>query len=235
MSGHQSPMLHVHKTQQAVAMEAERWLAREIKDAVDARGSCSLAVSGGHSPWPMLESLARRSDVPWDVVSIFQVDERIAPEGDSDRNLTQLEAHVLAVRPELRTRTYPMPVDDEDIHRAADRYMHELADVCGTPIRLDIVHLGLGPDGHTASLVPGDGVLDVKDRDVAITDGLYQGRRRMTLTYPAIDRARRIMWQVVGSNKRDALRKMMAGDESIPGGRIATSQAVIFADESAAV
>ncbi|MBG84475.1 MAG: 6-phosphogluconolactonase [Phycisphaerae bacterium] len=233
MSSHQPPPLHVLKSAAEVAQQSEQWLADQIRIAVEDRGACSMAVSGGHSPWPMLESLARRSDLPWGSVSIFQVDERIAPEGDEDRNLTQLNKHVLDVRPSLRAKTYPMPVNDPDIDQAADRYASRLMECCGSPIQIDIIHLGLGPDGHTASLVPGDPVLKVRDRDVALTGGLYQGRRRMTLTYPAINRARRIMWQVVGGDKKDALGRMMAGDDSIPGGLVSSSQAVIFADQSA--
>ena len=230
---HQPPPIHVFDTAGEVANQAEEWLAHRILEAVGERGRCSMAVSGGHSPWPMLESLARRTDLPWDAVSIFQVDERIAPEGDADRNLTQLNEHVLEVRPSLRARTHPMPVNDPDIEKAADRYADRLIESCGMPMMLDIIHLGLGPDGHTASLVPGDPVLKVRDRDVAITSGSYQGRRRMTLTYPAINRARRIIWQVVGEDKRNALSRMMAGDETIPGGLVSSSQAVVFADSAA--
>lgn len=233
MSGSSAPPIHVSATAAEVAIEAEQWLADRILESVDQRGRCSMAVSGGHSPWPMLESLARRSDLPWDRVSIFQVDERIAPEGDPDRNLTQLDAHVLDVRPSLRASTYPMPVDESDLEEAADRYAHQLMQICGAPIELDIIHLGLGSDGHTASLVPGDPVLEVHDRDVAITSGPYQGRRRMTLTYPVINRARHIMWQVVGDDKKLALKRMMAGDDSIPGGLVSGIQAIVFADRAA--
>ena len=233
MSGSSAPPIHVSATAAEVAIEAEQWLADRILESVDQRGRCSMAVSGGHSPWPMLESLARRSDLPWDRVSIFQVDERIAPEGDPDRNLTQLDAHVLDVRPALRASTYPMPVDESDLEEAADRYAHQLMQICGAPIELDIIHLGLGSDGHTASLVPGDPVLEVHDRDVSITSGPYQGRRRMTLTYPVINRARHIMWQVVGDDKKLALKRMMAGDDSIPGGLVSGIQAIVFADRAA--
>ena len=232
--GRQGPEIEVFPTSEAVATHGEEWLADAIRASVDARGRCAMAVSGGHSPWPMLESLARRDDLPWESVWLFQVDERIAPDGDDDRNLTHLREHVLAVRPELASRTHPMPVNDPDLEAAAARYAELLVEVCGTPARLDIIHLGLGPDGHTASLVPGDAVLDVTDRDVALTAGTYQGRRRMTLTYPLIDRAHRIMWQVVGAGKAEALKKMMAGDTSIPGGRVAPSHATVLADAAAA-
>ncbi len=85
------------------------------------------------------------------------------------------------------------------------------------PKSLELVQLGPGADAHTASLVPGDPVLDVSDRAVALT-GDCQGRRRMTLTYPALDRARRLLWVVSGADKADALHRLLAGDRSIPAG-----------------
>jgi 6-phosphogluconolactonase len=171
----------------------------------------------------MYEALAD-SDLPWDATTVFQVDERVAPPGDPDRNLTHL---VLALPPALQARLRPMPVGEDDLDAAAARYATELPDP------LDLVHLGIGPDGHTASLVPGDPVLEVGDRRVAMTAGEYQGRRRMTLTYPAIDAARRIVWLVAGEDKRDALRRMQAGDAGIPAGRVSQANAGLIADTTA--
>jgi 6-phosphogluconolactonase len=160
-----------------------------------------------------------------DAVTIFQVDERVAPDRDPDRNLTQVQAALSAAALE---RVRPMPVLDDDLDAAAARYAADL------PERLDLIHLGLGPDGHTASLVPGDPVLEVTDRSVAPTAGEYQGRRRLTLTYPAIDAARRILWLVSGEDKREALARMLAGDRSIPAGRVAAPDGVVVCDRAAA-
>jgi 6-phosphogluconolactonase len=199
-------------------------IASAAADAIGMGGRFSLAVSGGKTPWPMFKLLGERG-VDWDHVDLFQVDERVAPDGDPDRNLTQIRASL----PDAALgRLRPMPVTDDDLDAAAVRYEAEL------PKPLDLVHLGLGPDGHTASLVPGDPVLDVTDRLVALTAGEYQGRRRMTLTYPVLAAARRVMWLVAGEDKRDAVAKLIAGDRSIPAGRVEAPDGVVLADASAA-
>jgi 6-phosphogluconolactonase/glucosamine-6-phosphate isomerase/deaminase len=162
--------------------------------------------------------------MPWEQVTIFQVDERVAPDGDDDRNLTHL---LRSLPPGGAADVRAMPVTADDLETAARDYEAALPD------RLDLVHLGLGPDGHTASLIPGDPVLDVSDRRVAVT-GEYQGRQRMTLTYPALNRARQILWLVTGADKVDALGRLREGDVSIPGGRIATDDALVVADVAAA-
>jgi 6-phosphogluconolactonase/glucosamine-6-phosphate isomerase/deaminase len=160
----------------------------------------------------------------WEKVTIFQVDERVAPDGDPDRNLTQLQR---SLPPGGAADVRPMPVTAHDLEAAAAAYAGALPDT------FDLVHLGLGPDGHTASLVPGDAVLEVSDRDVAVT-GAYQGRTRMTLTYPALNRARRILWLVTGEDKVDALARLRAHDESIPAGRISIENSLVLADAAAA-
>ena len=172
----------------------------------------------------MLELLDPKA-LAGDRVTIFQVDERVAPEGDPERNLSEIHAALPAATLE---RLRPMPVLDPDLDAAAARY------AAGLPERLDLVHLGLGPDGHTASLVPGDPVLAVRDRLVAPTAGEYQGRRRMTLTYPALDSARRILWLVTGEDKREALARLLAGDRTIPAGRVRAADAVLVCDRAAA-
>ena len=167
-------------------------------------------------------------DVPWDRVDLLQVDERVAPDGGDDRNLTALRESLTAP-----ARVHPMPVERDDLEAAAKRYAATLASVAGSPPVLDLVHLGLGDDGHTASLVPGDPVLDVRDREVAIS-GPYQGRRRMTLTYPALDRARQVLWLVTGEGKAAMLARLHAGDAAIPAGRVRAVRAAVFADHAAA-
>lgn len=172
----------------------------------------------------MFELLAEH-DLDWPRVTIFQVDERIAPAGDPDRNLT----HLLESLPEGgRDSLRPMPVEDADLDAAAADYAAAL------PSPIDLVHLGLGPDGHTASLVPGDPVLDVADRNVALTGGEYQGRRRMTLTYTTLLAAREVLWLVTGAEKRDPLALLLELDPSVPAGRVNNPDSVVLADMAAA-
>jgi 6-phosphogluconolactonase len=214
--------LEVKPDAAAAALATAGMIADRARAAVDERGAFTLAVSGGTGPWQAFRLLAD-ADVPWEAVEIFQVDERVAPPGDDDRNLTHLEQ---SLPPAAVARLRPMPVEADDLEAAAAEYAALL------PERLDLVHLGLGPDGHTASLVPGDPVLDVTDRDVAIT-GEYQGRRRMTLTYPVIGRARELVWLVTGASKVEPLRLLLAGDRSIPAGRVAGAPSLVIADRPA--
>jgi 6-phosphogluconolactonase len=222
----------VYKDAESVAQAAAATIAEDARAAVSTRGRFTFAVSGGHTPWIMLRALTEE-DVPWASIHVFQIDERVAPAGDPDRNLTHLQESLLELallRPE---QIHAMPVEAVNLEAAAAQYASTLREFAGTPPTLDLAHLGLGPDGHTASLVPGDNVLDVADRDVAIT-GIYQGRRRMTLTFPAINRARRILWVVTGSEKADMLSRLREGDATIPAGRIRRDQALLLADRAGA-
>jgi 6-phosphogluconolactonase len=216
----------------AVARQGAAFLAAAARSAVAARGRFIVAVSGGHTPWQMLRELAGL-DVPWQGVQVVQVDERVAPAGDADRNLTHLQASLLAHTALRAEQVHAMPVEDSDLNAAAGRYAETLRALAGTPPVLDVVHLGLGPDGHTASLVPGDPVLEVTDADVAPT-GVYQGRRRLTLTYPVLNRARGVLWLVTGGSKADMLIRLRDGDLSIPAGRVRRDQATVLADRDAA-
>lgn len=223
--------LELFEDPDSVARAAAAAIAVDARAVVAAQGRFAFAVSGGHTPWIMMRELVNE-DVPWAGVDIFQVDERVAPEGDPDRNLTHLRESFLRNAPLRPEQIHAMPVESAGLETAVAQYALELGKVVGSPPVLDLVHLGLGPDGHTASLIPGDPVLDVTGADVALT-GVYQGRRRMTLTYPAIDRARRVLWVVTGSEKREMLRRLMEGDASIPAGRVCRDRAVVMADNAA--
>jgi 6-phosphogluconolactonase len=216
----------------AVAEEAAAIIATDARIAVAARGRFVLAVSGGHTPWVMLRALADM-EVPWEGMHVVQVDERVAPAGDADRNLTHLRESLIAHAPLRPQQVHAMPVDALDLEAAAARYAETLREIAGSPPVLDLAHLGLGPDGHTASLVPGDRVLRVEDAEVALT-GPYQGRRRMTLTYPALNRARRVLWVVTGPEKARMLVRLRDADRSIPAGRVRADLALVLADRAAA-
>jgi 6-phosphogluconolactonase len=221
----------VYADAESVAREAAALVAAEARAAVADHGSFVMAVSGGHTPWIMLRDLARE-ELPWNAVHVVQVDERIAPVGHADRNLTHLRESLLEHAPLRPEQIYAMPVEAPDLEAASAEYAQTLRSIAGSPPVLDLVHLGLGPDGHTASLVPGDPVLDVKDADVALT-GLYQGRRRMTLTYPILSRSRFVLWLVTGSEKVGMLARLQSGDVSIPAGRVRADHAVVLADRAA--
>jgi len=224
--------LEVFDDADSVARKAATAIAADARSVIAARGRYALAVSGGHTPWIMLRALATE-EVPWAGVHIYQVDERVAPDGHPDRNLTHLRESLLQHAPVRPEQVHAMPVELPDLDQAAAQYALTLQHIAGSPPVLDLVHLGLGPDGHTASLVPGDPSLNVSDRDVTVT-GVYQGRRRMTLTYPALDRARRVLWVVTGGEKVAMLQRLLDGDKSIPAGRVRREQALVLADRAAA-
>lgn len=215
---------------EAVARRAASVIAEAARAAVRERGRFVLATSGGATPWRMLRLLADE-DVPWRGVHLLQVDERAAPEGHPDRNLTHLRESLLERLPDTLASFDPMPVDDPDLESAASSYARTLRSVAGEPPVLDLVHLGLGSDGHTASLVAGDAAL-AAITDVAAT-GPHLGRRRLTLTFPVLDRARCIVWVVTGAGKRAALARLLQGDAAIPAGRIRQDRALLISDSQA--
>jgi 6-phosphogluconolactonase len=214
--------LEVLASADLVARTAAGYVQRQAAAAVADHGQFTFAVSGGRTPWAMFAELAGM-DMPWSQVTLFQVDERAAPDNDPDRNLT----HLHDTLGDVKVSVVAMPVTAPDLDAAAAEYAALLPD------RFDLVHLGLGPDGHTASLVPGDPVLEVTDRLVAVT-GPYQGHRRMTLTYPALARASQIMWLVTGADKTEPLARLLAGDRSIPAGRVEAGASLVLADTAAA-
>ena len=224
--------IDVQSDADAAAAAGAKFIAAQAREAVAARGRFVMAVSGGRTPWQMLRALANEV-VPWKNVHVVQVDERVALAGDSDRNLTHLHESLLSHAPLPAEQIYAMAVEAPDLEAAAKLYAKTLREIAGTPPVLDLVHLGLGPDGHTASLVPGDPVLEVTDRDVAVT-GAYQKRRRMTLTYPLLNRSRCVLWVVTGREKAEMVVRLLDGDVTIPAGRIHSVNALLIADKAAA-
>ncbi|MGB5283353.1 MAG: 6-phosphogluconolactonase [Polyangiales bacterium] len=217
-----SDSMKVVRAAAALPEAAAAVLGRSLHDALRRKPRVSLALSGGSTPWPALELLARAA-LDWTRVDVYQVDERLAPAGDPARNLVGL-ANALLDR--VPATVYPMPVEAPNIEEAADQYAAKL------PEALDVVHLGLGEDGHTASLVPGDPILDVTDRQVALTQP-YRGHRRLTLTYPALQRAREIIWIVSAAHKASMVERLLAADPTIPAGRVPQSRAVLITDSLA--
>jgi 6-phosphogluconolactonase len=217
--------LEVFPDERAASRRGAELIAATGAAAVAERpGAFALAMSGGRNPWGMLAILGDLDEMPWDKTELFQVDERVAAPGSQERNLTHFILHLSI---EHQSTLRPMPVTSRDLAAAAREYESSL------PERFDCIHLGLGPDGHTASLVPGDPVLGVADRRVAMTETEYEGHRRMTLTYPALADAGRIVWLITGADKREALAKLLDGDRSIPAGRVENENMVVIADEAA--
>jgi 6-phosphogluconolactonase len=212
----------------AVARRGAALIAESARQAVAARDQFLLALSGGKSPWKMIHALAKEA-VPWECVHVFQVDERIAPEGHPDRNLTTLREILLTQTDLPEDHIHPMPVDEEDLDKAAREYGGMLNRYAGTPAVLDLVSLGLGSDGHTASLIPEDPVLNVTAQDVAVTEPHF-GRNRMTLTYPILNRSRQILWVVTGAEKEPMLKRLLRSDLSIPAGRVNQNNAILLTD-----
>lgn len=210
-----------------LAERAAEWIAARMKPAVAARGRFTLAVSGGSTPAAMFAALSQLA-LPWAEVHVFQVDERVAPDDDPDRNLGDLSANLLDRVP---VHAHVMDVTAPDLDDAARRYAAELRAVTDDGV-LDVVHLGLGDDGHTASWPPGDPVIDVEDADVAITQP-YRGRVRMTLTVPTVNRARDVMFLAAGAGKAEMVQKLVARDPGIPASRV-RPDATLLVDERAA-
>lgn len=216
-----------------VAKEAAIYVADRIRENIAKKGFFTMALSGGRTPWAMIKELAQE-DLPWEKVFLFQVDERIAPDAHLDRNLTQLFKAIEGSKLVLRLNIFPMRVNAEDLEEACTEYESHIKRITGNG-KLDLVHLGIGTDGHTASLVPNDPVLEIKDQGVAVTNTDYQGRKRMTLTYPLINQAEKILWVITGAEKAELLNRLLHQDPSIPAGKIDQQHAIVLTEESASV
>lgn len=216
----------------ALASRAADLVAAEARTAIALRKNFVVALSGGSTPAVMLDRLALRR-LPWEHIHLFQVDERILPDGDPDRNAGDLAEHLIDRIGIPASNVHLMPVTVSDVRAASQGYADELTAVCGPGASLDLVHLGLGDDGHTASWPPGDPVADAADTDVAVV-GPYRGHRRMTLTPPVVNRARRILWLVSGADKAGAVEGLVAGDGRLPASRVSSENAILMLDRAAA-
>lgn len=210
------------------ARAAADFVADCARTAIEERLRFTMALSGGSTPWQMLGLLAEE-EIDWSCVHVFQVDERQAPDGDKARNFTHIQAQLLDKVPVRGENIHAMPVNASTLQQGARDYERTLEHVAGRPVVLDLVHLGVGSDGHTASLLPGDALLGESMADVGVTP-VYQGHPRMSLTYPAIDRARHILWLVNGADKSEMLQKVIEGDGAIPAGRVRQARATVITD-----
>jgi 6-phosphogluconolactonase len=225
--------IHVFATPDLAAERAADWLRTEIGRACAQRGRCLIALSGGRTSWRMLRDL-RRLRVHWHDLQVFQVDERVVAENDERRNARQIADLLVAPAMLDAAQFHAMPVERSNLEAGAEDYARLLSEHGGTPPVLDVVHLGIGADGHTASLVPGDRLLEAQDRDVGISVP-YQGVARMTLTSRVLDAARHRLWLVTGADKAAALGKLWLGDASVTAGQVARESAFVFTDSAAAV
>lgn len=214
----------------AAATLAADLVEQHATAAISARGRFVLALSGGRGPVPFFEQLATR-DIEWGATWVLQVDERLAPDGDPARNAVLLTGTLGGVLSRAGGFV-AVPVDPVDPAATVAAHRATLLEVAGDPPVIDLVHLGLGADGHTASLVPGDPVVDVIDEPVALT-GEYEGHRRSTLTRPVLDGARHRLWFVVGEGKQRALGRLLHHDHRVPAGLVRSEGTTVVVDRAA--
>ncbi len=214
----------------ALAARTADLVAERLGEAVATRGRVTLAVSGGTTPLAFFSELAGRA-LPWEAVHVFQVDERVAPAGHPDRNLTGLRAALLDRVPIPPTNVHPMPVDEPDLDAASATYAEGVAAATGRSGGIDVLHLGLGDEGHTASWPPGDPVVDATAA-VAVV-GPFNGRLRMTLTPPAVNRAGWIVWEIAGAAKAAVIPRLLAGDPALPCSHVRRHDVTLLADAAA--
>lgn len=222
----------VYPTATEATEAAALLFAEQAIEAVRAHGRCVVAVSGGKTPEPMFRSAAQLA-IPWTTLDVFQVDERVVDTSDSRRNAAVVRETWIAPGLLPSERFFPMPVESADIAAGARQYARLLENSAGSPPTIDLVHLGLGDDGHTASLVPGDSLID-DDQQLVGLSVPYQGVRRMTLMPRVLNRSSAQLWLVLGTSKAMALRGLWLNDRVLPATHIDRARATVIADLAAA-
>lgn len=213
---------------EATPAAAARRLASRVtvlaRLAMGQRGSCSIALSGGSTATLLLEALVD-TEIAWGRVDVYQVDERVAPDGDANRNATVLLSRFVERVGLPPGRLHLMDVTAPDLQAAARAYAASL------PPQLDVVHLGLGEDGHTASWPPGDPVI-ASSEAVAVV-GPFNGHRRMTLTPSVVNGAGERLFLVTGAAKAGVLSALRAGDRSLPASLVTPTGTLLACDQAA--
>ena len=208
----------------ALIERAHLLVAEKIREAIASRDLCTIALAGGSTPKPLYEAVAQDS-LPWPKIHFFWGDERYVPSEHPDSN-QKMARQAWLDRVELpECNIHPMPTDAQNPEIDAEKYQQELSQFFGSDSgefpRFELILLGMGDDGHTASLFPYTTALTVGDR--LVTAGNKDGQPRLTFTVPLINAARCVIFLVAGSNKQDALEQIFAlsGDKmTYPAGLI---------------
>ncbi|MCY1036420.1 6-phosphogluconolactonase [Corallococcus sp. BB11-1] len=200
-----------------LTLEAADWLARELQKALATKQRVSLALSGGGTPRPAYRALAEHT-LPWERVDVYFVDERFVPPDDKDSNYKLVKESLLTPLKLSDRQVFRMQGEREDRDAAAADYAKTLPD------RLDVVLIGVGEDGHTASLFPGHPALEEKSARVLAVKGPKPPPWRMTLTFPVLLGAGAVLGLVAGEGKRDAMRRVLQGDRQLPAAHVTNTQ-----------
>jgi len=219
-----APRVVVHPDPQTASETTAREIAAVVRSAVEQGGVANIALSGGNTATSMLAALSRQ-EVPWARVHVYQVDERVAPDGDANRNATALTAELLDAVPLPSGNIHLLPVTATNLDDAASAFGARLP-------RFDVVHLGMGNDGHTASWPPGDPVIEVRHQPIAVV-GPFNGHLRMTVTPAVTSPSHLIVFLIVGVSKREPLAAMLAGDPAIPASHVPRERTVVHVDRAA--
>jgi len=206
--------IQIYPNPEALSETAARLFGDAARKAVDKWGRFTVALSGGSSPERTYELLASdplKSSVPWQKTWVFWGDERFVPADDPENNARMAREILLDHVPIPSEQIFPIPTDGEPAS-AVKRYSKDLTSVFGEQPKFDLILLGLGENGHTASLFPGTDVLDEQDR---LVDSIFvreQDQYRITLTVPVINNARKVAFLAFGRNKAEVVHQILDGE-----------------------